>query len=300
MQDKKVIVFGGSGFLGSYVVDELAKRGYNVTIADIYEPRHDTRHNAFVHCDITDPSAIEETITQDTDIVYNFAGLADLNDAIKMPVTTFQLNVMGNINILEACKKRGVERFVYASSAYAFSKKGSFYGISKHTSEKIIEEYFSRYGLEYTIVRYGSLYGERADHHNGIYKILKAALEDGKIVHKGDGEEVREYIHASDAARLSVDILEDRRYINEHIILTGVERLKMRDLLYMIKEILDDRVEIEFNAKEYKGHYRVTPYHFHPNLAKKLVTNPFIDLGQGLVDCIRNINDEITRDNEIR
>ena len=75
------------------------------------------------------------------EIVYNFAGLSDLNESISKPRQTLELNVMGNINILEASVKAGVKRYIYASTVYVSSKKGSFYGISKNTSEKIIEEY---------------------------------------------------------------------------------------------------------------------------------------------------------------
>lgn len=287
------IVFGGSGFIGSYVADELTARGHEVTIADINESRYLSGNQRFVHCDILDVQRVGRLVTGDTAVVYNFAALADLNEAIHDPLRTMNLNVMGNLHILEACKDKQIKRVVYASSAYAFSKKGSFYGISKHTSEKLIEEYSSRYGLPYTIVRYGSLYGERADQHNYIYNILAAALREGRLVVKGGADDVREYIHAKDAARLSVDIIESDAYRNEHIVLTGFEKMRRRELFQMIKEILGDRIILEFSEETQEGHYHVTPYAFHPNLAKKLIANPFIDMGQGLVECIRHINAEL-------
>ena len=79
------------------------------------------------------------------DVVYNLAGFANLDIAIKYPLKTIQLNVIGNMHILEQCVKNNVSRFVYASSAYAMSNKGSFYGISKLASEKIVEEYLNKY-----------------------------------------------------------------------------------------------------------------------------------------------------------
>lgn len=293
----KVIVFGGSGFLGSYVADELTSRKYEVFIADIKESRHINSNQQYVKCDILDRESINNIITDDVSIVYNFAGLADINETINMPVKTMEMNVIGNLNILEACKGKCVDRFVYASSAYAFSRKGSFYGISKHTSEKLIEEYFNRFGLKFTIVRYGSLYGERADEHNYIYNLLKSALAEHKIVVRGDGEDIREYIHARDAARLSVDIVEDDNYINDHIVLTGFEKLKRIELFEMIREILNNKISFEYSRETQEGHYNVTPYAFHPNLARKLVANPFIDMGQGLVECMKHIYSEIANEN---
>ncbi len=294
---KKVVVFGGSGFLGSYVVDELAKRGYVVRIADITKPSYSPATSEYLECDILDSDIVQKAV-EGCDIAYNFAGLADINIAIHEPLKAINLNVIGNINILEACRAARIERFVYASSAYAVSNKGSFYGISKHASEKITEEYGKRYGVAYTVIRYGSLYGERADASNYIYTLLKSAIIDKKIVLKGSGEEAREYIHTIDAARLSVDILENDSYANEHLILTGMEKLRRKDLFMMIDEMLGHNVEIEHTEIRHEGHYQVTPYAFHPSTAKKLVANPYIDMGQGIVNCIKSIYEELGREFE--
>jgi UDP-glucose 4-epimerase len=289
---KLITVFGGSGFLGSYVVSELCDRGYKVVIADISKPDFNLDNASFVECDILDPSSIERAL-KGSDIVFNFAGFADVDQSIYQPTQTFQLNVIGNINILEGCAKIGIERYIYASSAYAFSNSGSFYGISKLASEKIIEEFEKRHNIPFTIIRYGSLYGERANEMNGIYRILKQAVDSAQIDFPGDGEGVREYIHASDAAVLSVDIIMNDKYLNEHLILTGMERYRHKDILRMIQEIFDDKIEVNYTDAEYTGHYSVTPYSFQPNTAKKLILNPYIDLGQGMIQCIEHIHNQI-------
>lgn len=287
---KKVVVFGGSGFLGSYVCDELSLRGYSVVIADIAESKYIQPNQIFKKVDIFDMDSIKY-ILEDADIVYNFVAIANLEESISDPIGTFDVNVRGNLNILEACKQSGnIKRFIYASSVYAISSEGSFYGISKHSSEKLTEEYYKRYGLKYTIIRYGSLYGERASHNNYIYNLLDKAILTGKLEYKGDGEDIREYIHASDAAKLSVDILADTQYENEHIILTGIEKLKRIELLTMINEIMGNKLEIFQLSATNNGHYRITPYTYHQMSAKKLVANPYIDLGQGILECIQEIS----------
>lgn len=287
----KVVVFGGSGFLGSYVVDELFARDYRVVVADLRESPYLQDSQDFRLCDITDAKSVEDVVAG-ADIVFNFAGLADLDQCLENPVATMELNVIGNINVLEACVAQKVSRVVYASSAYALSTKGGFYGISKQTSERMTAEYFNRYGLPFTIIRYGSLYGERATEQNGIYRILNHAIAEGVLVFKGEGDEFREYIHALDAARLSVDILEGDQFINEHVVLTGVERLRQKELLQMIKEILNDEVDIVLGGQPLEGHYRATPYAEQKKLGKKLIANPYIDLGQGLLSCIENIRNQ--------
>ena len=291
---KKVVIFGGSGFLGSYVADELTRRSYHVTIADINKSKYLQENQIFKKVNILDIKNIEEII-KDAHIVYNFVAIANLEDAIDNPLGTFQINVLGNLNILEACRShKKIERFVYASSAYALSNEGSFYGLSKQSSEKLTEEYYKRYGLKYTVIRYGSLYGERASHNNYIYNLLKKALETGELPYKGDGEDIREYIHAADAARLSVDILKEQQYENEHIILTGIEKLKRIELLTMINEIMQNKLKVNQVSNDNMGHYKITPYTFHPTVAKKLVSNPYIDLGQGLLECIQEISNELS------
>jgi len=284
---KKVVVFGGCGFLGSYVVEELYTHGYDVVAADLHPSKY-VPENLWKHCDIMDPSQVYELL-KGVDIVYNFAGFANLDDAIADPTQAIELNVMGNLNILEVSSKHKIKRFVYASSAYAMSDKGSFYGISKLTSEKLTEEYYKKFGLEFTIVRYGSVYGERDYHNNYIYNLLKHSLQTGEIHHNGDGEEIREYIHAADVAKLSLQIIESDQFINEHIILTGVERMQRKELFAMIQEMLGGNLKIKLSNDGYQNHYKTTPYTFQPTRSKKLVANPYIDMGQGLLDCLKDI-----------
>jgi UDP-glucose 4-epimerase len=287
---KKAVVFGGSGFLGSYVIDELLKRDFEVSIADVLEPKN--KKVEFHKIDILDKERVFE-IVEGADYIYNFIAISNLDEAIHKPIQTMNINVLGNMNILEACRNSGkVERFIYASSAYALSEDGSFYGISKRTSEKVIEEYQKRYGLKYTIIRYGSVYGEKASHNNYIYNLISDALKSGKLIYKGDGEDVREYIHAKDTAKLSVDILENSEFENEHVILTGIEKMKRIELLTMINEIMGNRFEITNIDRNHLGHYKITPYSFNPTVGKKLVANPFMDLGQGLLELIQNISEE--------
>jgi len=284
----KVVVFGGSGFLGSYVSDELSRRGYDVIIADISESTYLSGNQRFECVSIMDSEKIKNVI-QGADFVYNFVSVANLDDAIHNPIGSVDLNIVGHLKLLDICANSNIKRIIYASSAYALSEEGSFYGITKQSAEKLTEEYYSRYGLKYTIIRYGSLYGERPSHNNYIYNLLESAIQHGKIEYKGGDSDIREYIHSADAAKLSVDILKDSSYENEHIILTGIERLKRLELLDMINEIMSGKLEISRISESNLGHYKVTPYTYHPTVAKKLVANPYIDLGQGILECIQAI-----------
>ena len=192
--------------------------------------------------------------------------------------------------IIEECLKNNVEKYIFASSAYAVSDKGSFYGISKLASEKIIEEYHTKYDLNFVILRYGSVYAEKDYDNNYIYSLVKEAVNTGAINHKGDGNEIREYIHAADAGKLSVDVIENNKFNNQHVILTGNERMRRIELFGMIKEILNNDLKIYCSdTGEYSDHYKFTPYSFAPTASKKYIANPHIDMGQGLLECVRAV-----------
>jgi len=285
----KAVVFGGAGFLGSHVVDELRKRGHEVVVYDS-KPSLYTSSNMVVG-DVLDYDKILSVI-EGADIVYNFIASADI-DTID-PLATLTTNVMGNAYILNACCTRDVKRFVFASSIYVYSNKGSFYSSSKRACEDIIQDYSNEYKLPYTILRYGSLYGPRANQFNWIRKAIKQALTENKITRKGDGEELREYIYVKDAASLSVDILAPE-FENQCVNITGNQQLRIKDLHIMIKEILGKDIKLEFGPPtDWASHYEITPYSFKPQVAKKLTSNQYHDLGQGLLECIEEISNETT------
>lgn len=297
MTGDQVIVFGGSGFLGSHVADALSEAGYRVRIFDLVVSPHLRADQEMLVGDLRDLDAVIAA-AKGCRYAYNFAGLADIGDAMNRPVDTVSLNVLGNVHALEAARLAGAERFVFASTVYVYSESGSFYRASKQASERFVESYQERYGLAYTILRYGSLYGRRADERNGIYALLRQGLATGKIHYTGCGDAMREYIHVTDAARLSVQVLASE-YANRHLILTGQERLQVRNLLRMIAEMLPNGAQCTFGDQSANGHYVMTPYAFHPKVGHKLVANDYVDLGQGLLDCLAELHETTHRGEHI-
>ena len=287
----KVVVVGGSGFVGSHVADRLSEVGYQVTIFDRDESAWLRSDQTMVTGDILDGEKLNLTIAGAT-AVYNFAALADLNQAIDQPLKTVNTNIVGNINVMEACRLHDVKRFVYASTVYVHSREGGFYRCSKQASESYVKEYQRVFGLDFTILRYGSLYGPRADETNGLYRIVKSALSDGVVKYNGHPESMREYIHVEDAARASSDILRED-FCNESIVLTGQEPMRVLDVLKMLAEILGFPENcVEFINSNYLGHYVRTPYAYKPEIGKKYIPAMHVDLGQGLLQIINEMNNE--------
>lgn len=284
------IVFGGSGFLGSHVADVLTARGHQVVIFDRIASAYLRAGQTMVVADALDPKAVAQAV-QGAEVVYNFIAQPDIEHSADNPRHTIELNIISNVNILEAARQAGVKRFVFSSSVYVYSDMGSFYRSSKQACELLIQNYQEEFGLDYTILRYGSLYGPRANENNWLHKVLKQALFEGKIFREGDGEEIREYIHVHDASRLSVDILDDQ-YKNRSFLLTGNEQLKIKDILGMIREIFKGKIDIQYLPAKEHSHYTITPYVFNPQMATKLKSNEHIDIGQGLLNILTELHKE--------
>jgi UDP-glucose 4-epimerase len=284
---RSACVIGGSGFLGSHVCDQLSEAGYRVNILDRRPSPWLREGQRMIVGELLDSARLHEAVAG-CQAVYNFAAISDIDEAINQPVETVRVNVLGNVMVLEACRFHAVTRYVYASSVYVHSREGGFYRCSKQAAEQYVEEYQRSYGLDYTILRYGSLYGPRSDSHNGLWRIVKGALETGKVSYQGSAEAMREYIHVEDAARASVAALgEDFR--NQHVVLTGQEPMRVMDLLKMLAEILDLPQSVDFVESDYAGHYIRTPYAYQPRLGRKYVPPMHVDLGQGLLQLIEEV-----------
>ena len=285
---EKAVVIGGSGFLGSHLADALTEAGYAVFIFDVRSSPWLRSDQAMILGDIRDEEALDDCIAG-ARYVYHLAGIADLGEAARSPRVTVEHNIIGSTAVLQSCLQAKVERILFASTLYVYSQQGSFYRISKQAVELLIEAYHERYGLEYTILRYGSLYGPRAQQWNGLKRYVTQALREGRIDYQGTGEERREYVHVKDAARLSVEALASN-YANQCLTLTGTQILNSRELLRMIQEILGGKVDITFNPEQRNPeHYEMTPYRFTPRGARKIVPNVFVDIGQGILDLVEEV-----------
>jgi len=298
MNHNKVLVTGSSGFIGSHVADTLEEQGYQVILFDATPSRYKTKTQKEYIGDILNPADIKKAM-KDCHYVFHFAAQADISSSTENPTKTIHNNIIGTQNILEMARRSNVKRVLCASTIYVYSELGSFYRVSKQACEKIIEEYQREFGLDYTILRFGSLYGPRANDFNAIHSFLIQAIKEKKIIRRGDGEELREYIHVKDAARLSVIAL-DEKYTNKHLIITGNQQIKVKDLLSMIREIFNGEIEIKFDLRKELHHYEITPYNYKPEVAQKVTSDTFYDLGQGILDLLYDLELEMNKQNGVK
>lgn len=281
----KIFVSGSSGFLGSHLVDYLENMQNEVVSFDQSEFSVSGKKNIF-QGDILNYSSLEKAM-EGCKTVFHFAAISDIQESYEDPQKTLEVNIIGTLNILKACIKHKVDKLVFASTIYVYSKYGSIYRISKQACEKLIEEYARENNLNYMILRFGSLYGTRSNLNNSIHNMIYNALKYNRISRDGDGNEIREYIHVKDAVQLCYELFQ-KEFKSEYFMITGKQSLKVIDTLNIIQEILQKKINIIFN-KNKTHHYEVTPFSYENVVAKKITPDSYIDLGQGILEVIHEI-----------
>ena len=281
----RILITGGSGFVGSQLADYLSAKGHKVTIYDLKKSKWLNSKQIFIQGSLFSKNLIKAIKNQD--VIYNFAAISDIDEATKYPMKTAKTNIIGTLNILELIKNKKIKRFVQASSIYVNSNSGSFYRCSKKASEEFIEEYSKLYGIKYSIIRYGSIFGERSDLRNGVYKLIYLGVKNNKISYYGFKESIRRYIHVQDVCKGSLKIL-GKKYENSHILLTGNKDIKVIDLMKIISEILKIN-KIKFRNEKISGHYVKTPFTYKSKKSKYLKLNNMMNFKKSINNLITNI-----------
>lgn len=279
---KNILIIGGSGFLGSHVSDEFSKKNYKVTIVDKKKSKYINKNQKFINLDLKNIKRLSEEIKK-FDIIYYFADIADIQESKKNYMSTINQNLIILTEILKLIVNSKVKNFVYASSLYVFSEAGSFYRATKQCAEILIKEFSKVGNFSYKFVRYGSLYGERAQEWNGISKFISQIKVKGTVTYQGNGKEVRDYVHVKDAAKLSVKIIEDK--INENAVsILGQKSITVDQLFDLLFEISGKKKKVKYlNKINSDDHYGFSPYRYIPENSIKLTSNKSIDLGEGIL-----------------
>ena len=173
---------------------------------------------------------------------------------------TAEINLVGTLQSIEAALSLGITRYLFASTVYVYSDLGGFYRASKQACEAFIEAYGQERGLDYTILRYGTLYGRRAGPTNRIHSMIASAVRSSRISYPGSGEALRDFIHVRDAARITVRTL-DPAYIKRHLLITGQERMRVKDVALMIAEILPGEGRARVRRRRAGGPLPSDPLH---------------------------------------
>jgi UDP-glucose 4-epimerase len=254
----KIGVIGGSGFIGSHVVDKLVEQGHDVAVFDIMRPhRADVRH---IYIDITDLSRVTVALTGTYDVVYMLAAMADVNDVYKNPVEAGEINIMAVANVLEAARRNSIGRIILASTVWVYemargkqvnedapltlSKAKHVYTASKVAAELYCHAYKELYQQHFTILRYGIPYGPRARGGTVIAAFVKKALNGEPLTIMGDGSNYRSFVYVEDLAAGNVAALQEVA-INQTYNLEGSRAITVKEIADTVQKLVG-QVGIEY------------------------------------------------------
>ncbi len=252
----RVLVTGGSGFIGSHVVDKLRERGHEPVIYDLRpSPWHEPGSVDTVLGSITDREALERAL-HSCDAVAHLAAVADVNDVHAAPEDAERVNARGTVAVLEAARRAGVKRIVYASTIWVYSDcepeevdeetllppPSHLYTSTKLAGELYCKAYQELYGIDYTILRFGIPYGPRAREAAVIPAFVNKALAGEPLTLAGDGSQSRKFVYVEDLADGVALGLEDVA-VNRVYNLACDESVTIKQIAETIKELIGD-VEI--------------------------------------------------------
>jgi len=261
-----VLVTGGSGFIGSHVVDVLRESGNKVRVLDIVPPhRTDVE---FVRADIDRGEEVLKACEGAT-AIFHLAAVSNVDEAYQKPVETVRANTIGTVNLLEAARQNHADRFVFASTVWIYGGArgsdvhedspfympgaGHIYTSTKIASELYIHDYARLYGVPFTILRYGIPYGPRARSGTVIPIFIRKALLGEPLTIFGDGLQYRNFIYVEDLARGNVQALADVAE-NQIYNLEGPRPISVKEIAETIQRLVGD-VKIEYKAPR-PGDYR--------------------------------------------
>lgn len=240
----KILVTGGAGFIGSHVVDALINKNHEVVVVDNLSTGKKENVNSkskLIEEDITNFSAIENIFTKENpEIIYHLAAQIDVRKSVADPLSDAKTNILGGINLVKLAHEHQVKKFIFSSTGGAIygdtderptpeshsESPLSPYGIAKLTIDKFLYYYHEVFGLNYTSLRYGNIYGPRQNPHGeaGVVAIfLNKMLQGNQPVINGDGLQSRDYAYVEDVARANLLALEHADKNGIYNIGTGVE-----------------------------------------------------------------------------
>ena len=290
MENKKILILGSSGFLGSHLVKFLLKNN-EVVQFDMNPPPQKIADSEFIKGSILDKTLVTSAM-KDVDIVYHFAAMTDIDIVNESPAQAIEVNIAGTSNVLEACVQEKIERFIFSSSVYVYSEFGGVYKSTKQACELLIEDYNKMHDLGYTILQLGSVYGPGAKQINLISRLINEALSLKEIHHYGTGEEVRQYIYVKDVVQAAATSI-DNNYKNKKIILLGNERITISELMDKIIFHTDSNIQKVFHDDQYGIHYKLSPFHTNPDGAVSLKIEIPVLINSGLKKTINAIIKEL-------
>ena len=264
-----ILVTGGAGFIGSHLVRHLLAKGENVTALDNLSTglaENLPPEAKLVEMDILDEELPKVVAAGAFDAIVHLAAQTMVDTSIKNPLLDTRENVLGTVQVLEAARAANVKRVIFASTAAAYgdvkeddlpvreaqpTEPMSFYGLSKLSVEKYLEMYRKIYGMEYVVLRFANVYGERQGDggEGGVISIFAKAVAEGRdITIYGDGEQTRDFVYAGDIAEGIWAALRTEE-VNAAYNLSTQTETSLRELVSLLAEIRGREIVPKYGAE---------------------------------------------------
>ncbi len=303
--NKKILITGGAGFIGSHLVDLLVKKKFTVTVIDnlssgnLNNLKDSIKKINFLKIDLSNQKELEKKLKNKSfDYCVHLAALADIVPSITNPDRYFNSNVVGTFNLLQIMRNKNLKKLIYSasSSCYGIPKKYPTseaseinpeypYAITKRIAEELIEHWGKVYKIPYVSLRFFNVYGPRS-RTSGTYGAVFGVFLAQKIANKpftvvGDGNQTRDFTYVSDIVNAIYKSLTSR--ISNRIINIGSG--KTYSINYLVKLLGGKKVTIPKRPGEPKCTFA------NINLAKKLLKwKPQVSLEVGVKKVLQNIH----------
>lgn len=248
LEDRKVMITGGAGFIGSNLAHHLCKRNRVVVIDNLHLGKRENLAGADVELIIGDVT--KDIDVKAVDVIFHLAAIPGVQASIDDPLGTTNINVMGTIRALELARRTDAV-FVFASSCAVYgdsmeiplgedsiARPLSPYATGKRSCEHFIANYNEIYGLEGSALRFFNVYGPRQDPHTPyaavVPRFITACLEKGDVVIYGNGEQTRDYVYVMDVVR-AMEMVAEKGARGIFNVGTGVET-SVLELLNVVKD----------------------------------------------------------------
>ena len=271
MNDKKILITGGLGFIGSYIADELIDENEVLIIDNKSTGKVENLQNinhenlTLIEKDLNDADL--DDILTDVDYVFHLAAMASVPLSIENPSECIENNMDATIKLINACKNNNIKKIIFSSSSSVYGdntniplKESEYplpkspYAASKASGELFLKTYYEAYGLNYISLRYFNVFGPKQDKNSQyaavIPNFITALLEGEQPIIYGDGEQTRDFIYIRDVVNANIKAAESD--YNGIINVASGKKTTINELYKIISETLGSDIEPKY-LPERKG-----------------------------------------------